>query len=83
MAAKPVYTWPAPGRGRGNVVTVAGAADRPGEDSVERGAVLKGRVRIDEGKRVCVVGVLEVRSHGPGVVGATEFPGWTEVRVEN
>ena len=73
VVAKPTYTL----LGR----TVAAAADR--DDGAERGAVLRGRVRIDEGKRSTVVGVLTVRDHKAARVGNAIVSAWTEVRVEN
>ena len=60
--------------------TVAGAADK--DDNAERCAVLRGRVRVDEGKRLTVVGVLRVIDHGPYAVGGVPVPAWAEVRIE-
>lgn len=77
VVVKPTYTWP---DRKGGSITVAGAADQP--DEVERGAVMRGRVRVDEGKRITLLGKLRVIDHAGYFVNGRFVPSWTEIRVE-
>ena len=59
---------------------VLGAADR--DDGAERGAMVRGRrFDLDGGKRVLVLGVLEVRDHPAAWVNNVLVGAWVEIRV--